>query len=81
MGKKIVVDLDSEGNLHAETFGFTGRICFDEFDKLFADIVEDRHYDPKIENVTVVRVDERLNDTSNTNVTKTQNVKEVKRSH
>lgn len=81
MGKKIVVDLDEKGNLNAETFGFTGDICFAEFDRLFKDIVEERPYDPKKEDETVVYANESLSQTSNSNTTQYQNVKDIKREH
>lgn len=36
--KKIVVKIDSKGNLNAETFGMYGTECLDELDKLLKNI-------------------------------------------
>lgn len=36
--KKIIVKIDSKGNLNAETFGMYGTECLDELDKLLKDI-------------------------------------------
>ena len=36
--KKIVVSIDSKGNLKSETFGMQGTECIDELDKLLKDI-------------------------------------------
>lgn len=36
--KQIVVDIDVEGTIHAETFGMTGTECIDALDKLLSEI-------------------------------------------
>ena len=36
--KKIVIDINEEGALHAETFGMQGTECIAELDKLMKDI-------------------------------------------
>lgn len=36
--KKIVIDINEEGALHAETFGMQGTECITELDKLMKDI-------------------------------------------
>ena len=36
--KKIVIDINEEGVLHAETFGIQGTECIAELDKLMKDI-------------------------------------------
>ena len=36
--KKIVIDINEEGALHAETFGMRGTECIAELDKLMKDI-------------------------------------------
>jgi hypothetical protein len=38
MSKKIVINIDSEGNIDAETFDFKGISCSEQLDKLFKDI-------------------------------------------
>lgn len=38
--KKIVVDIDADGNVKAETFGMIGTECFDEVQKLMKDLAE-----------------------------------------
>lgn len=36
--KKIVIKIDEDGKLNAETFGMYGTECIDEIDKLMKDI-------------------------------------------
>lgn len=36
--KKIVIDIDENGKIHAETFGMVGTECMNEIDKLMKDI-------------------------------------------
>ena len=36
--KKIVIDINEEGTLHAETFGMQGTECIAELDKLMKNI-------------------------------------------
>lgn len=36
--KKIVINIDEQGGIEAETFGMTGASCIDELDKLMKDI-------------------------------------------
>ena len=36
--KKIIIQIDEDGNLKAETFGMYGTECIDEIDKLMKDI-------------------------------------------
>ncbi len=36
--KKIVIKIDEDGNLNAETFGMHGTECIDEIDKIMKDI-------------------------------------------
>lgn len=36
--KKIVIDIDEKGNIHAETFGMVGTECIDEIEKLMKDV-------------------------------------------
>ena len=38
--KKIVVDIDAEGNVRAETFGMVGGECLDEVQKLMKDLAQ-----------------------------------------
>ena len=38
--KKIVVDIDAQGNVHAETFGMLGGECLDEVQKLMEDLAD-----------------------------------------
>ena len=40
MAKKIVVDIGADGNVRAETFDMVGPECFDEVQKLMADLAE-----------------------------------------
>lgn len=36
--KKIVIDIDDNGGISAETFGLVGTECVDELDKLMKDL-------------------------------------------
>lgn len=36
--KKIVIDIDNQGNINAETFGMQGIECLNELDKLLKDL-------------------------------------------
>lgn len=81
MGKKIIVDLDDKGNLNAETFGFTGHICFDEFDKLFADIVKERPYHPKKDDASQVTASVNSTISSSSGTTQTQYDKNKIKTH
>ena len=38
--KKIVIDIDKMGNVHAETFGVVGGECLDEVQKLMEDLAD-----------------------------------------
>lgn len=39
--KKIVIDIDADGSVKAETFGMIGAECLDEVQKLMKDLAED----------------------------------------
>lgn len=47
--KKIVIDINEEGSLHAETFGMEGTECIEELDKLMKDLVRQNNYTKKPE--------------------------------
>ena len=36
--KKIVIDIDNQGSIDAETFGMHGTECLDELDKILRDL-------------------------------------------
>lgn len=60
--KKIVIQIDEDGSLNAETFGMYGTECIDEIDKLMKDIARagTRHkklqfYEQKTTNAHIVQ--------------------------
>ena len=49
MEEKIVININSLGELNAETFGINGSKCLTELDKLMKDVARGVHIDKKLE--------------------------------
>ena len=47
--KRIAIDIDKDGKLHAETFGMVGTECIDELDKLLKGLALATEYKKKEE--------------------------------
>jgi len=41
MEEKIIINIDMQGKVDAETFGITGAKCLDELDKIMKDIANE----------------------------------------